>query len=349
MHYILLSLLLTIAALTPARAADWMARIADTQRVCRLSIPGTHDACTGYGFLPQDTLAGNYIARTQELDISAQWAAGVRAFDLRPDVRAAKSSDDRQKQSDDRQPTLQIYHGEFATQQTFSGMFDVLRDSLRAHPTEFAIIVMQHERSEHRDGRQWQTMIDRALEANSDLLADFRPDITVGEMRGKILVLSRDTYRDTPRGAYIEGWRFDADIDWQHPATIRGSKHQGTLCVQDFYDMTWEGGTPAKLKAIERLLRLANSHEVAARYPDMWFINHTSGFKFTSTEYTPFPVSTSEGYRANAADTNALLVALLDHKQTTGLVMMDFAGIDRSTTHNVMGQKLVQAVINSNF
>ena len=63
MHYILLSLLLTIAALTPARAADWMARIADTQRVCRLSIPGTHDACTGYGFLPQDTLAGNYIAR----------------------------------------------------------------------------------------------------------------------------------------------------------------------------------------------------------------------------------------------------------------------------------------------
>ncbi|MDD7421470.1 MAG: hypothetical protein PUK42_07475, partial [Prevotellaceae bacterium] len=183
MHYILLSLLLTIAALTPARAADWMARIADTQRVCRLSIPGTHDACTGYGFLPQDTLAGNYIARTQELDISAQWAAGVRAFDLRPDVRAVKSSDDRQS-------TLQIYHGEFATQQTFSGMFDVLRDSLRAHPTEFAIIVMQHERSEHRDGRQWQTMIDRALEANSDLLADFRPDITVGEMRGKILVLS---------------------------------------------------------------------------------------------------------------------------------------------------------------
>ena len=32
MHYILLSLLFTIAALTPARAADWMARIADPQR-----------------------------------------------------------------------------------------------------------------------------------------------------------------------------------------------------------------------------------------------------------------------------------------------------------------------------
>ena len=29
MHYLLLSLLLTIAALTPARAADWMARITD--------------------------------------------------------------------------------------------------------------------------------------------------------------------------------------------------------------------------------------------------------------------------------------------------------------------------------
>ena len=34
---------------------------------------------------------------------------------------------------------------------------------------------------------------------------------------------------------------------------------------------------------------------------------------------------------------------------TTGLVMMDFAGVDRSGSHDVMGRKLVNAVINSNF
>ena len=86
MHKLLLSLLLSLAAITTTYASDWLSRIDDDRRVCRLSIPGTHDACTGYGFVAQDTLAGNYIACTQQLDISAQWAVGVRAFDLRPDV-----------------------------------------------------------------------------------------------------------------------------------------------------------------------------------------------------------------------------------------------------------------------
>ncbi len=280
----------------------------------------------------------------------------MRAFDLRPDVLTTQPAKDpnakyRKHHKDDNQPkrTLQIYHGEFATQQTFNGVFDVLRDSLAAHPTEFAIIIMQHERSSHRDGSHWEAMIDYALAENSDLLVDFRPDLTVGQLRGRILVLSRDTYRPTPRGGYIDGWRFDAAVDWQQPATMRGYAMKGVLCVQDFYNMTWEGGTTAKLAAIERLLRVANSAEVAAKYPDMWFINHTSGFKYTSTEYTAEPVSTSEGYRANAADTNAFLANLIKGRMTTGLVMMDFAGVDRSGEHDVMGRKLVNAVINSNF
>ena len=107
MHKIFLSLLLSVAALTSTYAYDWLARIDDDRRVCRLSIPGTHDACTGYGFLPQDTLAGNYIARTQELNISEQWAAGVRAFDLRPDVREEKPTKSSKKAKETKS-TLQI-------------------------------------------------------------------------------------------------------------------------------------------------------------------------------------------------------------------------------------------------
>ena len=34
-------------------------------------------------------------------------------------------------------------------------------------------------------------------------------------------MLSRDTYRPTPRGGYIDGWRFDAAVDWQQPAKIK--------------------------------------------------------------------------------------------------------------------------------
>lgn len=335
-------MLLLVATVTTAYAYDWLGHIDDDRRVCRLSIPGTHDACTGYGFVSEDSLAGNFIARTQELDISGQWAAGVRAFDLRPDVREEQDGDDTRRH-------LQIYHGAFATRQTFGGVFRVLRDSLKAHPTEFAVIIMQHERSPKRNGEKWEAMVDYVLAANSDLLVDFRPDLTVGQMRGRILVLSRDTYRPTPRGGYVEGWRFDADADWTRPATIRGYVKEGTLAVQDFYNMTWEGGMPAKLGAIERLLKAANSAEVAEKQPDMWFVNHTSGFMYTTTEFSDTPVSTSDGYRANAAETNRFMCSRLKGHCVAGLVMMDFAGVDRSATYDVCGKQLVDAVIRSNF
>lgn len=352
-----ISLILLLLAATSALASDWMARLDDNSRVCRLSIPGTHDACTGYGFLSQDSLLGAAIATTQELDISGQWAAGVRAFDLRPDVRSLG----------DTTRIMQIYHGEFATRQTFAGVFDVLRDSLRAHPTEFAVIIMQHERSRNRDGSHWENMADYVLATNSDLIVDFRPDITVAQMRGRILVLSRDTYNAMPRGGYITGWRFDADVDWQQPATIKGSTLEGRLLVQDFYDMTWDGGMPAKLGAIERLLRLTSNANVLKADPNTWFINHTSGYLFTTTAYTSSPVSTSEGYRANAAETNRWLANLIEAKESrialktargkqpshqrvhTGIVMMDFAGVDSSGKYDVGGARLVRAVINSNF
>ena len=337
-----LILLLALVAFSTAYATDWLAHIDDDRRVCRLSIPGTHDACTGYGFVPQDTLLGNLIARTQELNISEQWAVGVRAFDLRPDVRETQA-DDKVKR------TLQVFHGEYATEQTFAGVFDVLRDSLKAHPTEFAIIIMQHERSPHRSGRGWEAMVDYVLSKNSDLLVDFRPDITVGQMRGRILVFSRDTYRETPRGAYIDGWHFRPDVDWQYPATIRGYAKEGTLTIQDFYNMTWEGGMTTKLSAIERLLRAANSAEVAAVLPDMWFVNQTSGYMYMTAEYTGKSVSTTEGYRANASYTNRFLTRLLTGRMNAGIVLMDFAGVRRSGDYEVGGDELVKAVIRSNF
>lgn len=67
----IITLLLTLLA-TTANATDWLERISDDMPVCRLSIPGTHDAATGEGFIDADTLAGNYIARTQELTLAKQ-------------------------------------------------------------------------------------------------------------------------------------------------------------------------------------------------------------------------------------------------------------------------------------
>lgn len=329
-----------------ALAGDWLARVADDRMVCRLSIPGTHDAATGEGWDCADSLAANLIARTQELTLAQQWAAGIRAFDLRPDVR----TDSLGRQ------TLHIYHGEFATRASMASVMGMLRDSLAAHPSEFAIIVMRHEASASRESARWKDMTDYVLAKNRDLLVDFRPDITVGQLRGRILVLSRDVYNDSmPRGGYIEGWRHDAECDWTRPATVRGSSRNGHLVVQDFYDMSGEGGMPTKLGAIERLFRLTGKGEVLRADPHTWFINHTSGYLYTTQQFGGEPVSTTEGYRANAAETNRWMANLIEAKRsrgrsaTTGIVMMDFGGADRSGGQEVLGRRLVNTIIDSNW
>jgi hypothetical protein len=60
-------------------------------------------------------------------------------------------------------------------------------------------------------------------------------DITVGELRGKVLLFSRDAYATNPIGGFITGWAHQADYV---TATIKGPNSQtGTLYVQDFYEV----------------------------------------------------------------------------------------------------------------
>lgn len=229
-----ITLLFTILS-TTANATDWLGRISDDMPVCRLSIPGTHDAATGEGFIDGDTLAGNYIARTQELTLAKQWEVGIRAFDLRPDL----ATDSLGMQS------MTVFHGEFATNTSFSAVISMLRDSLRAHPTEFAIIIMRHESSPNRESSHWADRMDYILALNSDLLVDFRPDITVGQLRGRILLLSRDKYDSVPHGAFVEGWRHDGIIDTANPATIQGCTQRAACSFRTFM-------TPAKKRTWRR-------------------------------------------------------------------------------------------------
>lgn len=197
--------------------------------------------------------------------------------------------------------------------------------------------------------------MDYILALNSDLLVDFRPDITVGQLRGRILLLSRDKYDSVPHGAFVEGWRHDGIIDTANPATIQGCTQKGSLLVQDLYDTSQEADMEAKTKAMQQLFLLGTRRKANETGRYTWMINHTSGYSITSTEYTKEPVSTTEGYRANAAKTNLLMAKLLEGRAAegrrggAGIVMMDFGGTDRSGCQDVYGLRLVNDVIKNNI
>ncbi len=312
---------------TKALADAWMSRISDNAYIHQVSIPGTHDAGTGNG-TNMDS-----FARTQDLSIAAQFEAGIRAFDLRPSVSGGE---------------LKIYHGIVETKVTFNEALSAICDQLDAYPTEFAVVVMRHE-DDHEsasDKELWNGLMEQVLndEKYAGRFADFSSTLTVGDMRGKILLLSRDKYAASPVGAFVTGWTHSADFADQGNGRVQGTnpRDYARLHVQDFYET--KDAMDRKLSAIKSLLD--HSVRLTTVSTHNWVINHTSGYSQTGL------FATADAYRKNAASTNIAVIDYLadeNHAGPTGLVMMDFAGVDRSGDYDVNGKRLIDAVVANNF
>lgn len=74
-----------------------------------------------------------------------------------------------------------------------------------------------------------------------------------------------------------------------------------------------------------------------------WCINHASGYTKNAS---------SDGYRDNAVKTSEALLGVLNSSDTepgaTGIIMMDYAGTDKSGSYNVKGLELTNAIIAQN-
>lgn len=172
--------LLMLCMSVHVKAGDWMKRLPDNLFVSQVSIPGTHDAATGNG--GDITMP---FSQCQDIDVATQWSIGIRAFDFRPKVK-----DDY----------LNINHGITETNLRFDDALYLLRDSLKEHPSEFAVIHCLYASGYDSDKTKYETMLRELLsrEDLKDYFVPFRRDLTVGDMRGKILLLSRDQYAGKP-------------------------------------------------------------------------------------------------------------------------------------------------------
>lgn len=296
-----------------ANSSSWLSSVPDSVTVASLSVPGSHDAATFRIDLP--VIDG--LAKTQVLDIASQLRYGVRAFDLRPSFVNNR---------------LEIYHGVVDTGVSLAEAVGDIMDYLDEFPSEFAIVVIRHEDEGDGGSAGWKAAMMDFLSAlpEDKVLKDFDPMVTVGQMRGRILFLSRDEYGDEPVGAYIGGWYSGTDILRQKSANI----NDADLWVQDYYD---PAGKEDKLDAIKTLM---NDYAADAG-PGVWCINHTSG-------YVPGVLGIPD-YGENAQNVNAPTAAFIDALPgSAGIVMMDFAGVSSYESRSVGGDILLKAVINHN-
>jgi len=292
--------------------AAWMSRLDDDTPFAYVSIPGAHDAATA------GVTAWTQWTRTQDLDIAALWNAGVRAFDLRPALVDG---------------VMGIYHDKYSAHITLKEVLLSLTRELSRHPEEFAIVLIRHEREADGDNPAWGTTFLQIMDSFTDRMASWRPDLTVGAMRGKILVLSRNSYEGGPVGGYIERWSHSKDLPDQQGASLIGPDGaHGPLWVQDYYN---PDDAETKWDAIRRLLDAT----ATSQHPGPVVINHASGY-----------LGSLPNYRKLAREINPLAAKYISQcSSVTGIFMIDFAGVDISKGIKVCGRELVRAVVENNF
>jgi len=292
-------------------AVCWMTALSDDTPLSCLSIPGAHDAASA------TITAYKRWTRTQELDIAGLWNCGVRAFDLRPAWVDG---------------SMGLYHDKYSAHIGFKTVMNALILALDRHPGEGAIVIIRHEEEADGNAPEWASEMGSILDGLRARLASWRPDMTLGDLRGKILVLSRNAYEGGPIGGYLHGWTSSADASAQCGARVTaptGSEHP--FWVQDYYH---PDGADDKWDEIRDMLDAT----AAADEPRPLVVNHASGY-----------LGKLPDYRGNARNVNAKTAEYIqDLGGPAGIVMMDFAGTDRSNGIEVGGKILVEAVIGNN-
>ena len=307
-------------------ATDWLSMVKDETKVCKLSIPGTHDTMTGMGFYqPLLKYVFNQTAISQVSTLEEQMACGIRFFDIRPVVSIdTLATDPAEKQ------ILRLTHGISELDVTFEETIDQLQRYLKQHPSEFFIAKLQADNG-WENQNNWTVLLHKVLSKPKyqGLFVDnWHPGITVGEMRGKILWLSRYDLRPINAAfhfpiVYCDWPDEDPDINEQlNPEAQRNcamysmsdTTLKATLYKQDYYKTTTEQRMKNKQQTVINMMHSAR--EAAATEQDIWVVNHCSAY----TEVSP------RGYITNAANLHPLVIAdLQQHEGTVGIMPMDMA------------------------
>ncbi len=158
----------------PAQLSSWMDLIDDDVKINKIAIPGSHDSGT-YGM--------NHTAETQDCSFEEQLKRGVRYFD----VRVNYVDDD-----------YVIFHGPINGAK-YEQVLDDIKNFLDENPSEFLILDYQKFKNNSQqnvfDMLENAVGIDRIVMKVSDCSdSEFVENLTLGEVRGKCLVVSGIDY-----------------------------------------------------------------------------------------------------------------------------------------------------------
>ena len=309
---------------------NWITPLDGRIYVSQMSIPGSHDAATGEDMA---SFVGDLFAQTQDHTLQTQWNLGVRCFDLRPAIYNPSLSSTNE---------LWLWHGITRVAVSWASAMNTIKANLIDHPGEFAIVLFRHEDETPAVGKDnntnhFNTYMTNWVNANKGWIVDWKPDITIDECRGKLILVSR----------FYGSWDYGCFTGWSHDAagsttTVNNANNSasGTMYVQDYYNAS---SPDAKFTSIKTYLDIAQQFHTSDTMKNHWMLNHVSGY---------VGYSTSNTYRANAAAQNPKVIEYLHNRETpgsTGILLFDYSGSETSGSYNVQGDVMLQTVIDNNY
>lgn len=325
-------------------AADWMADLPDNMFVAHVSIPAAHDFVTGENnWRPISAGTGPVNSTCQSATIDELLAGGIRGIDLRPGYYKPVFESAK----------LFLCHGADVMDITFEDGMNKLTEYLNTHPKEFFVIHIFPGRSgdEPTKSNQFYTEV-LGKEEIQKYIVEFRPNLTVREARGKIVITVRDraSYLQHPNQADIQNWRTSFN-DNQRPGRLNlhsNAEVSTRLHVQDISSNS-EGSLDTKKAHMLNLVNFAQAQDepmtmynLNGLYISEWIMNFLT--MQTST------ISSSDNYKSNATTLNKQLIDDLgDENGRLGAGPLGIVFMDYCLNSETNGDLSVYKVIENNF
>lgn len=364
---------------TTAKAADWMADLPDNMFVAHVSIPGTHNTMTG-GDDPWISASGPGCSTTQVAPLDEQLTRGIRALDLRPGLYNAGDSENPVWQ-------LRCNHGSDVTKTLVATAMNKMVNYLNAHPTEFlilhlfrgnvysqrpdnlaqALICYYDSESKARLNSMMNDVFNKG--AVNDKIIEYRPKLTVGECRGKIIVLRRDRidFVNLPKAGYLTNWT--TEFNPSNPGRVYNASDRILSTEIHMQDLS-EGGDDVlydqKIPQARELMTWAQTQpepnsqmSLTGSYVAPWVMNFTS---IENSGTSSRPDDNTNGYKGGSSVMNPNVCAYLDEHMgdgPLGIFLSDNVLRPQTKNHQyttldkkyyeVYGADLVYKIIQNNF
>lgn len=339
---------------------DYMATIPSNTYFSKISTVGAHNAAASEfaSVISNNALAKRY-AQTQSMTFAFTNALGqkygmvnrygVRAYDLRAPYKTSEtlgtgilSFMGQCKRTDMTKERMPIFHGIAQTDYKFDNVVDTLASYVQSHTTEAITIIFNEEDNiritsgtEVNRNLMWSAL-DEIFSSRSSIVKEVTPGMTLGDARGKLVVINRIEGVSKEYATNLLGWK--DNTDWAE-CNLGSCK----AYVEDEYKPSGNNVSSNAINKTEKVIRALNKmKEIESadvdQKRDIFYIVYVAVAAAADLNNIWYSIKQF----ASAINPKAVK-AIKNHNGTLGYIFGDYIGSNTESGHD-----LAKAVITQN-